>query len=80
MSVNLAALQEAAESLGRAAQKADEGRPGDARFALVRAGLAARVAFSEGSVPVGAFDTLIATVDGEVTARGCGGDRGRLAL
>jgi hypothetical protein len=34
VSINLAALQDAAEALGEAVQATEEGRPGDAQFAI----------------------------------------------
>lgn len=70
MSVNLAALQDAAEALGTAARAADEGRVDDARFALARARLTAVPALGPGSVAAGHFDAVLHVVDTELTIDG----------
>lgn len=72
MTVNLAALQGAAESLGHAARKADDGHAGEASFALIRAGLTARIAFGDDQASIEAFARLIAVVDGELPATATG--------
>jgi hypothetical protein len=68
MTVNLAALRDAAEALGVTARAAEEGRAEDARFAADRACRCAREAFGIAAEhpETGAYDMVIHAVTAEL--------------
>jgi len=68
MTVNLAALEDAAEALAVTARAAEQGRAGGARFAADRACRCAREAFGIAAEhpETGAFDLVVHAVTAEL--------------
>lgn len=72
MTIDLAALQDAAEALAATARAVDEGRAEDAREFASYAGMHIREAFGIGAEhpEVGAFETVLAAATAELTIAG----------
>lgn len=75
MSVNLAALHDAAEALATAARAAGEGRPAAAHTAIARSRLATVPALGPGSEASAHFAAVLHVIDSELPVDGLGGSR-----